>query len=58
MIDLEIRDKYSYNWPFPILQRGFPGDSVGKESACNEETDAGLIPGPGRSPEGVNGNPL
>ena len=27
---------------------GFPGDSDGKESACNEG-DLGLIPGSGRS---------
>ena len=36
---------------------GFPGDSDGKESACNAE-DQGLIPGSGRSPGGGNGNPL
>ena len=29
---------------------GFPSDSEGKESACNEE-DPGSIPGSGRSPE-------
>ena len=31
---------------------GFPGGSVGKESACNagDTGDAGLIPGWGRSP--------
>ena len=32
------------------------GDSVGKESACNAE-DLGSIPGLGRSPGGVHGNP-
>ena len=36
---------------------GFPGGSVGKESACNTG-DASLIPGSGRSSEGGNGNPL
>ena len=36
---------------------GFPGGSVGKESACNEG-DLGSIPGLGRSPGGGNGNPL
>ena len=36
---------------------GFPGGSVGKESACNAE-DLGLIPGLGRSPGEGNGNPL
>ena len=33
------------------------GDSEGKESACNAG-DPGLIPGSGRSPGEVNGNPL
>ena len=37
-------------------QEGFPGDSDGKESACNTR-DVGLISESGRSPEG-NGNPL
>ena len=43
---------------------GFPGDSVSKEFACNAG-DPGSIPGPGRSPGGVNsfqysclGNPM
>ena len=36
---------------------GFPGDSDGKESACNTG-DLGLIPGSGRSPGEGNGNPL
>ena len=35
----------------------FPGDSNGKESACNAG-DLGSIPGLGRSPEGGLGNPL
>ena len=34
--------------------RGFPGDSGGKESACNAG-DPGLIPGLGRSPGEGNG---
>ena len=34
---------------------GFPGGSVGKESACNAG-DVGSIPGSGRSPGGGNGN--
>ena len=34
-----------------------PGSSIGKESACSAE-DLGLIPGLGRSPGDVNGNPL
>ena len=36
---------------------GFPGDSDGKESACNAG-DQGLIPGLGKSPGEGNGNPL
>ena len=36
---------------------GFPGSSVGKESAYNAG-DPGLIPGLGRSPGEENGNPL
>ena len=35
--------------------RGFPGSSVGKESACNAG-DQGSIPGSGRSPGGGHGN--
>ena len=35
----------------------FPGDSDGKESACNVG-DLGLIPGLGRSPEDENGYSL
>ena len=42
--------------PIPVFL-GFPGDSVGKESACNVG-DLGLIPGLGRSPGGGHGNPL
>ena len=40
--------------------KGFPGGSVGKESACNAEDtgDRGLIPVSGRSPGRGNGNPL
>ena len=36
---------------------GFPGDSDGKESACNVE-DPGSTPGLGRSPGGGYGNPF
>ena len=39
-------------WP-----KGFPGDSDSKKSACHTE-DPGSIPGSGRSPGEVNGNPL
>ena len=39
---------------------GFPGDWVGKESACNagDAEVIGLIPGSGRSSGGGHGNPL
>ena len=36
---------------------GFPGGSVGKESACNAG-DPASIPGLGKSPGEGNGNPL
>ena len=36
---------------------GFPGGSVGKESACNAG-DTGLTPGLGRCPGEGHGNPL
>ena len=36
---------------------GFPGGSVGKDSACNAG-DLGWIPGSGRSPGEGNGNPF
>ena len=38
-------------------ERGFPGGSVGKESACNA-VDLGSISGSGRSPEEGKGYPL
>ena len=38
-------------------KQGFPGGSDYKESSCHAG-DSGLIPGPGRSPGGGNGNPL
>ena len=37
--------------------KGFPGGSVGKESACNAG-DLGSVPGSGRSPAGGHGSPL
>ena len=40
-----------------FLIDSFPGDSDGKESACNVG-DLGSIPGLGRSPGEGNGNPL
>ena len=38
-------------------KKDFPGDSDGKESACNTR-DPGSIPGSGRCPREENGNPL
>ena len=38
-------------------EKGFPGASNSKESACNVG-DPSLIPGYGRSPGEGNGNPL
>ena len=40
--------------------KGFPGGSVGKESACTagDAGDAGLIPESGRSPGGGHSSPL
>ena len=40
-----------------IYIMGFPGGSVGKESASNEG-DLGSVPGLGRSPRDGNGSPL
>ena len=39
---------------------GFLGGSIGKEPPANagDVRDVGLIPGPGRSPGGQNGNPF
>ena len=43
-----------------MRRKGFPGGSVGKESACNagDAGDLGLIPGLGRSPGVGHCNPL
>ena len=43
-----------------VYTKGFPWWLSGKESACNAgaASDAGLIPGLGRSPRGGHGNPL
>ena len=40
-----------------LLLLGFPGDSDGKEYAC-QAGDLGSVPGLGRSPGEGNGNPL
>ena len=51
-----ILANFSWNNSVSVyINRGFPGGSAGKESACNAP---GLIPGPGSSPgEGI-GYPL
>ena len=45
---------------YTCIREGFPGSSVGKESACNawDTGDSGSIPESGRSPGGGHGNPL
>ena len=45
------------DWTTTEEEKGFPGGSDGKESACNAE-DLGLIPGLGRSLGEGNGYPL
>ena len=45
------------NFTFTLSLLGFPGDSAGKESACNAG-DPGSIPGSGRSPATGIGYPL
>ena len=45
------------NWEIGTdIHWGFPGSSIGKESACSAG-DLGSIPGSGRSPGEGNGNP-
>ena len=51
------------DFPFtacPHILVGFPGDAVVKNPSVNvgDTRDAGSIPGSGRSPGGVHGNPL
>ena len=48
------------NWTEPNVLMGFPGGSVGKETAYNagDPRDMGSVPGLGRSPGGWHGNPL
>ena len=65
--DIQRLTQGTWTWETPSLQLwinskaplplGFPGSSVGKESACNVG-DLGLIPGLGRSPGEEHGNPL
>ena len=49
---------YSFSSSYMVhFLKDFPGGSDGKASACNVE-DPGSIPGLGRYPGEVNGNPL
>ena len=55
--DLKAESFFFFFFKVFICSFGFPGDSDGKESACNAG-DLGLIPGLGRFPREENGNPL
>ena len=57
MLWINTGSLYSMHLTF---MQGFPNGSVGKEFACNtgDMGDTGSIPGSGRSPVEVNGNPL
>ena len=54
------RRRWFNYWSFSFSQRWASLVARGKESACNATAsgDLGLIPGSGRSPGGVHGNPL
>ena len=52
-----LRDFLEAIWQHVKTYLGFSYSSVGKSSACNAG-DLGPIPGSGRSPGEVNGNPL
>ena len=43
---------FCFNLYWSIVDPGFPGSSVGKESSCNAG-EPSLTPGSGRSPEGT-----
>ena len=48
---------YTHTHIYTHIEKGFPGSSAGKESACSAG-DLGSIPGSGRSLGGKQGNPL
>ena len=50
-------DHHGREYEKEYVSMGFPGSSVGKESACNVK-DLGSIPGWGRSPGEGHGTPL
>ena len=53
----DVRYRHTQRGKLFSHEKGFPGDSDGKESACNVG-DPGSIPESGRSPAEGNGNPL
>ena len=57
---MKISHKKENSGPVSLTDMGFPGDSTGKESACNtgDAGDTGLILGLRRSPGGGNVNLL
>ena len=55
-VPLHVKSYTVLSVPF-LHQRGFPGGSDGKGSACNAG-NLGLIPGLGRSTAKGNGKPL
>ena len=42
----------------PKFGVGLPGGASGRESACQDVRESGLVPGLGRSPGGGHGNPF
>ena len=52
-----IDPRLTYYFLFHLYVRGFPGNSAGKESACNAG-DLSSIPGLERAPGGENGSLL
>ena len=53
---LAIQLDRPYAIEVPVVEKGFPGGSDGKESACNSG-DLGSIPGSGRYPGEENSSP-
>ena len=57
MVILQTETKFNLIFEIIELFVGFPGESAGKESACNVG-NLGLNPGLGRAPGEGNGYPL
>ena len=53
------KSPFDFTWR-QLSEKGFPGGSPGKESACNARVprDTGSVPGSGICPGGGHGNPL